>query len=158
MKKTSGKFPPSPTELGPCALHIPHSRCWFMTHVTCRLTAKNRDQLRKPTLGNRAWAAFTFSTLTAGSLLSAQASASGVMPACCSLISSVNSSYTTSPADNDRLSCNAATNNNAVYKKLSYRRGTARCVVSVKILPTATQQVQKLLVRQVRNQVSAVAN
>jgi len=23
-----------------------------MTHVTCRLTAKNRDQLRKPTLGN----------------------------------------------------------------------------------------------------------
>ena len=31
-----------------------------MTHVTCRLTAKNRDQLRNPTLGNRAWAAFTF--------------------------------------------------------------------------------------------------
>jgi len=29
-----------------------------MTHVTCRLTAKNRDQLRKPTLGNRAWANF----------------------------------------------------------------------------------------------------
>ena len=27
-----------------------------MTHVTCRLTAKNRDQLRNPTLGNRAWA------------------------------------------------------------------------------------------------------
>jgi len=25
----------------------------FMTHVTCRLTAKNRDQLRNPTLGNR---------------------------------------------------------------------------------------------------------
>jgi len=25
----------------------------FMTHVTCRLTAKNRDQLRSPTLGNR---------------------------------------------------------------------------------------------------------
>ena len=24
-----------------------------MTHVTCRLTAKNRDQLRNPTLGNR---------------------------------------------------------------------------------------------------------
>jgi len=23
-----------------------------MTHVTCRLTAKNRDQLRNPTLGN----------------------------------------------------------------------------------------------------------
>ena len=27
-----------------------------MTHVTCRLTAKNRDQLRNPTLGNRVWA------------------------------------------------------------------------------------------------------
>jgi len=26
------------------------------------------------------------------------------------------------------------------YKKLSYRRGTARCVVSIKILPIATQQ------------------
>jgi len=31
-----------------------------MTHVTCRLTTKNRDQLRKPTLGNRVWATFTF--------------------------------------------------------------------------------------------------
>ena len=30
-----------------------------MTHVTCRLTAKNRDQLRNPTLGNRVWASFT---------------------------------------------------------------------------------------------------
>ena len=26
-----------------------------MTHVTCRLTAKNRDQFRNPTLGNRVW-------------------------------------------------------------------------------------------------------
>ena len=31
-----------------------------MTHVTCRLTAKNRDQLRNPTLGDRVWATFTF--------------------------------------------------------------------------------------------------
>jgi len=31
-----------------------------MTYVTCRLTAKNRDQLRNPTLGNRVWATFTF--------------------------------------------------------------------------------------------------
>jgi len=31
-----------------------------MTHVTCRLTAKYRDQLRDPTLGNRVWATFTF--------------------------------------------------------------------------------------------------
>ena len=30
----------------------------FMTHVTCRLTAKNRDQLRNPTLGSRVWATF----------------------------------------------------------------------------------------------------
>jgi len=30
----------------------------FMTHVTCRLTAKNRDQLRNRTLGNRVWATF----------------------------------------------------------------------------------------------------
>ena len=31
-----------------------------MTPVTCRLTAKNRDQLRNPTLGSRVWATFTF--------------------------------------------------------------------------------------------------
>ena len=31
-----------------------------MTRVTCRLTAKNRDQLRNPTLGNRKWATFAF--------------------------------------------------------------------------------------------------
>ena len=31
-----------------------------MTHVVCRLTVKNRDQLRNPTLGNRVWATFTF--------------------------------------------------------------------------------------------------
>jgi len=30
----------------------------FMTHVTCRLTAKNRDQLGHPKLGNRVWATF----------------------------------------------------------------------------------------------------
>jgi len=34
----------------------------FMTHVTCRLTARNRDQLRNPTLGNLVWAIFTFYT------------------------------------------------------------------------------------------------
>ena len=32
-----------------------------MTHVTCRQTAKNRDQLRNPTLGNRVWATFLYS-------------------------------------------------------------------------------------------------
>jgi len=31
-----------------------------MIHVTCRLTDKNRDQLRNPTLGNRVLATFTF--------------------------------------------------------------------------------------------------
>ena len=31
-----------------------------MTHVTCRLTANNWDQLRNPTFGNRVWATFTF--------------------------------------------------------------------------------------------------
>jgi len=34
-----------------------------MTHATCRLTAKNRDQLRNPTLGNRVWDTYT-STFT----------------------------------------------------------------------------------------------
>ena len=31
-----------------------------MIHVTCRLTATNRDELRNPALGNRVWATFTF--------------------------------------------------------------------------------------------------
>ena len=31
-----------------------------MTHVICRLTAKNRDQLRNPTLGSGVWATLTF--------------------------------------------------------------------------------------------------
>jgi len=42
-----------------------------MTHLTCRLIAKNRDQLRNPTLGNRVQASFTFitqSTADAGEL------------------------------------------------------------------------------------------
>jgi len=35
----------------------------IMTHVTCRQTAKNRDQPRNPTLGNRVWAIFFISDL-----------------------------------------------------------------------------------------------
>ena len=31
-----------------------------MTRVTCRLTAKNQNQLRNPTLDDRVWATFTF--------------------------------------------------------------------------------------------------
>ena len=38
-----------------------------MTHITCMLTAKNRDQLRNPTLGNRVWA--TFFTYGRGAVL-----------------------------------------------------------------------------------------
>jgi len=33
-----------------------------MTHVTCRLTAKNRDKLRNRTLDKRVWATFTFTS------------------------------------------------------------------------------------------------
>jgi len=36
-----------------------------MTHVTCRLTAENGDHLWNRTLGNRAWATFTFTFLLA---------------------------------------------------------------------------------------------
>ena len=41
----------------------------IMTHVTCRLTAKNRDQLQNhPTLSNRVWATFTFFTCSYSAL------------------------------------------------------------------------------------------
>jgi len=39
-----------------------------MTHVTYKLTAKNRDQLQNPTLGNRVWATFTFLVSATGAL------------------------------------------------------------------------------------------
>jgi len=42
-----------------------YRRVYDSRNVTCRLTAKNRDQLRNPTLGNRVWA--TFFTLTLSS-------------------------------------------------------------------------------------------
>ena len=35
-----------------------------MAHITSRLTAKNRDQLQNPTLGNRVWVTFTFFTVS----------------------------------------------------------------------------------------------
>ena len=35
-----------------------------MIRVTCRLTAKNRDQLRNHTLGNRVWATFLLFIIT----------------------------------------------------------------------------------------------
>ena len=37
----------------------------IMTHVICRLTAKNRDQIRNPMFGNQVWATFTFFTMAA---------------------------------------------------------------------------------------------
>ena len=37
-----------------------YRRVYDTSCITCRLTAKNRDQLRNPTLGNRVWATFTF--------------------------------------------------------------------------------------------------
>jgi len=37
-----------------------------MTHVTCRLTAKNRDQLRNLIIGNQVWAPFTFIRVVSG--------------------------------------------------------------------------------------------
>ena len=41
----------------------------FMIHVTCRLTAKNRDQLRNPTLGNRVWLPFISVRIRLGSVV-----------------------------------------------------------------------------------------
>ena len=49
-----------------------------MTNVICRLTAKNRDQLPDPTLGNRVWATFTF--LLENGTLSRRPSGSGTYP------------------------------------------------------------------------------
>ena len=37
-----------------------------MIHITCRLTAKNRDQLRNPMLGNRVCAIFYVETVYSG--------------------------------------------------------------------------------------------
>ena len=46
LAECNGRLPPGQATAG------------FMTHVTCMLTAKNRDQLRNPTLGNWVWATF----------------------------------------------------------------------------------------------------
>jgi len=76
-----------------------------MTHVTCRLTAKNRDQLRNPTLGSRLWATFTFLNTenhcnNSGSVLSMvsrfAALSNDVMPVCHSALPMM--ANTTSPA------------------------------------------------------------
>ena len=57
------------SEIGSSPLNGCGANCWpgrkywqptvtFMIHVTCRLTAKNRDQLRNRKLGSRVWASF----------------------------------------------------------------------------------------------------
>ena len=53
-----------------------------MTHVTCRLTAKNRDQLRNPTLGNRAWLTSTFFSM-ADRQIDGHGMAYGIYPSVC---------------------------------------------------------------------------
>jgi len=37
-----------------------YRRVYDSRHLQCRLTAKNRDQLRNPALGNAVWATFPF--------------------------------------------------------------------------------------------------
>jgi len=56
------------------------------------------------------------------------------------------------PADGTPCSTNSVkalkamcTQYTTYIKKLSYRRGTARCVVAIKILPVATQQCRNYL-------------
>jgi len=44
----------------------------FLTHVTCRLTANNRDQLWNPTLGNQVRAAFTFVDLIEAGMITVE--------------------------------------------------------------------------------------
>ena len=51
-----------------------------MTHVTCRLTAKNRDHLRNPTLGDRVWTTFLQKDL---SVITRIAHALSVLKRCC---------------------------------------------------------------------------
>jgi len=58
-----------------------YHRVYDMTHVTCRLTAKNCDQLRNPTLGSRVLD--TFFSLPFRSNITA---ASAVIPILCFLL------------------------------------------------------------------------
>jgi len=46
--------------LVPAHMGSPGKRAVKRVCVTCRMTAKNRDQIRKFTLRNRVWATFTF--------------------------------------------------------------------------------------------------
>ena len=39
-----------------------------MTCITCRLTARNRDQLRNPSLGNQVWLPLAFDVYAAGNI------------------------------------------------------------------------------------------
>ena len=44
----------------------------FMTYVTCRLTDKDRDQLRNPKVGNRVWATFYYACVALRKYISLQ--------------------------------------------------------------------------------------
>jgi len=46
-----------------CVCVCARARSRVCVCVTCRLTAKNRDQVRNPTLSNRVWATFTLPIL-----------------------------------------------------------------------------------------------
>jgi len=59
-----------------------------MTHVICRLTVKNRDQLRNPTFGNRVRASF-FSRCSTSAQLLHGCSAADASPASAALTSLV---------------------------------------------------------------------
>ena len=69
-----------------------------MTHVTCRLTAQNRDQLRNPALSNRVWATFSFFLLRVNLLHGC--STADASPAYAALPSLV--PYTNRPAGHQR--------------------------------------------------------
>jgi len=68
-----------------------------MTPVTCRLTAKNRDQLRNPTLGNRVWATFTFYYKT-GSLIQVTMDLNSLMTWTAVKLLSVRQAWCSSPS------------------------------------------------------------
>ena len=67
----------------------------FMIHVTCRLTAKNRDHLRNPTLGNRVWASEMAYTVSSGALNSTPTNQLPFLLYCCSFTLKCLSAYVT---------------------------------------------------------------
>jgi len=103
-----------------------------MTHITYRLTAKNRDQLRNPTLRNRVWANFTFLSLSylrrmsAGSMLAACLSWSFIQNGPWLIDAGCSTRLSTPPSDtaslNERRLCTGATTPSNIVYKLLFRR------------------------------------